>query len=365
MEVLMKKISYVLFILGFLKAFPSMAIDGFVKTDLGWEAKKFISPYVNNPKVYKIKDDRLCLKLPNGNLEEIAKFTDEISVACYEYVAIFLKNKYSSLLNFKSSPKGMSSNFIELFINEFMEKVEEPQKDDIVTYFYYGYVGTGNSEFCLNHVAVMVAPDMVRAKWGQGLYGKVLEHKLEIVVQGYGPYLKFYRLKNEFKDIDTYKKCFEEEMSRFLNPLYEQLFFKFSILDTLTSFYEKHAHQSSQETINKIKSDLLNVKKEINCIVNDYIDQDEKKVKFISQSSLAVPISKIHHEIIHDITSNWLDTKNKSEIHDFVAAFLLKIIGKSFNCKQIPSFIIDTDSMINEIIDTDGRINQINEKIET
>jgi hypothetical protein len=359
----MKKIIYSLFILIILKAFPSMAIDGFIKEDLGWKAKKFISKYVNNSKVYEIKDDKLYLKSQNETLEEIGKFTGEKSAVCHAYVGAFLKSKYTSLSNFE----GLDPfNSIELFIGDFMEEVEEPQKEDIVT--YYGYGGAYNNDWRLNHVGIMASHNIVRAKWGECLGGKVLEHKLETVVSGYGPYLKFYRLKDEFKDIniDAYKKYFEEEISRFFSLLYEQLFFKFSLLNTLKSHYNEYGHKHKQETINRIKYDLLNAKKEINDVVNNHINKDEKKVKFIGEPSFTTPVSKIHHKIIHDITSNWLDNKNASEIHNFAGAFLLNIINKSFNNKQVSSFTNrDTDSMINEIIDTDSVINQINEKMES
>ncbi len=192
----MKKISYFLFLLGLLNAFSSMAIDGFTKTDLGWKAKKSISCYVNDLKFYEIKDDKLYLKSQNGTLEEIGKFTGEDSYMCYAYVAAFLKNKYTSLSNFA----GLHPfDFIELFIGDFMEEVEEPQKDDIVA--YYGWAGSYMNNWKFNHVGIMASPNMVKAKWGMAFDGKVLEHKLKAVPSSYGPYLKFYRLKDEFKDI--------------------------------------------------------------------------------------------------------------------------------------------------------------------
>lgn len=363
----MKKIIYLLFILLILNAFPSMAINGFTKTDLGWKAKEFISKCVNDSQVYEIKDDKLYLKSQNEALEEIGKFTGETSEVCYVYVAAFLKNKYPLLSNLEElAGEGFRFDFIKFFIDNFMEEVEEPQKEDIVT--YYGYGGVYNNCWRLNHVGIMASHNMVRAKWGDLLHGKVLEHKLETVVSGYGPYLKFYRLKDEFKDIniDAYKKYFEEEISRFFNLLYEQLFFKFSLLNTLKSHYKEYSHKHKQETINRIKYVLLNTKKEINDIVNNHINKDEKKVKFIGEASFTAPVSKIHHKIIHDITSNWLNTKNVSEIHNFVSIFLLNIINKLFNNKQVSSFTSrDTDSMINEIIDIDSVINQINEKMES
>lgn len=335
-----------------------MAIDGFVKTELGWEANKFISCYVNDPEVYEIKDDKLYLKSQNEALEEIGKFTGEMSAVCHEYVIDFLKSKYP-LLNLNGLP-GVSRPFvfIESFIDNFMEEVGEPQKDDIVT--YYGYGGAYINDWRLNHVGVMASHNMVRAKWGNCLRGKVLEHKLETVVSGYGPYLKFYRLKDEFKDIniDAYKKYFEEEISRLFNPLYEQLFFK--------SFCKEQNHKHKQENINRIKYFLLNAKKEINYIVNNHINKDEKEVKFIGTSSFVTPILKIYYKIIDEIISNWLDNKNASEVDNFVGAFLLKIIDESFKSKKVSFFTNrDTEIIINEIIDIDSVINQINEKIES
>ncbi len=353
----MKKISYFLFLLGLLNAFSSMAIDGFTKTDLGWKADNLILPFAGDPKFYEIKDDRFYLKLQNENLEEIGKFTGETFTVCYEYVVAFLKNKYPLLSNLENlACKGFTFDFIELFIGDFMEEVEEPQKDDIVA--YYGWAGSYMNNWKFNHVGIMASPNMVKAKWGMAFDGKVLEHKLKAVPSSHGPYLKFYRLKDEFKDIEAYK-------TKFFDPLYEQLFFKFSLLNTLKLFYEEYIYNHKKETINRIKDELLNAEKEINNITNNHINKHEKKVELICEQSFVTPVSTVHHRIIHDLINNWLNTKNGSKIHEFLSTFLLKIIKQLFNNEQMSPLTNDyTDSMINEIIDVDSVINKINEERE-
>lgn len=199
----MKRINVLLLLLLILKNFPVLAIDGFVKEELGWKANKFIPRCIDNTEVYEIKDDKLYLKSKDKNLEEIATFTDEKSSLCFAYVLNFLKTKYP-LLSKNVHGKGLCSSCITAFIEDFMEEVQEPQKDDIVT--YYGFVGSYFDCWKFNHVAVMISDNMVRAKWGSNFACQVVEHKLKIVVGSYGPYLKFYRLKNEFKDLENTKE---------------------------------------------------------------------------------------------------------------------------------------------------------------
>ncbi len=77
-----------------------------------------------------------------------------------------------------------------------MQIVETPDADDLIIYFKKTYAGGASP----NHVGVMISKTMVRSHWGFGWKeDHVLDHEIDNVPMNYGPYVRYYRLKPEYK----------------------------------------------------------------------------------------------------------------------------------------------------------------------
>lgn len=147
---------------------------------------------------YKVIDNKVYLL---DNPEPIALSTDQTALVCFSFVHDWLMKKYPALADSidknprcenKSSLSPFSNPFIHKFTSDFMVETDNPKTDDVVLYYS---IYDGRTRY--NHIGIMTSESEVMSKWGLA-FKNVFIHRISSVPINYGPYVKFYTLR-EYK----------------------------------------------------------------------------------------------------------------------------------------------------------------------